>query len=160
MNFLFENTYRYRVHNSVEGTLQDLKSVIQSNTTWYDLSVNLTGSVNEDNTFRFRPKFTWGPGSGYFNAYAFGKGKIRPEGDGVIIDIKIGPSRWVTFVYYLCVLLLLFQVLIIIESPDEISPVSMIGLSLLLVLWLSYIRYSARRLRKRFQRFMRIRREK
>ena len=101
MDFLFSRTYKYTVNKPVDKVLQEFSEV--ENRKWTDFSKNITGTLNEDNRFKFTHKWTLGYIRGIFGSdFATLKGTINDNGQRTVIETTLRPNFClVFFVYFL-----------------------------------------------------------
>ena len=99
MDFLFSRTYKYTLSRPIDKVLQDFSEV--ENKKWIDFSENITGSLNNDNSFKFTHKWTLGYIRGVFGSdFAILKGKITENGQSTIIETSLRPNFGLVFFIY------------------------------------------------------------
>ncbi|MFC4232284.1 hypothetical protein ACFOW1_10305 [Parasediminibacterium paludis] len=108
MDFLFSRTYKYTVNQPIDNVLQDFSKV--TNKKWTDFSDNITGTLNNDNTFKFTHKWTFGYIRGIFgNDFATIKGSISSNGQDTVIETTLRPNFGLVFFIYLIAILFLCE---------------------------------------------------
>lgn len=150
MNFLFEQNYRYIVFEPVENLKLQLKSITR--TPWYDLKVNLSGSVSEDNTFELYSKFPFGPNK----IFAIISGKLEANEDGqTSINITVRPRNGPLIIFYFMLVLFLMELFSSVNSdPPEWTMT--IGYSIALIFFRILFHFTTQSLKNRFERIMLI----
>ena len=99
MDFLFSRTYKYTVNLPIEKVLQDFSKV--SNRKWTDYSANITGTLYDDNSFKFTHKWKLGNIIGIFgNDFASLKGTIKENSPYTIIQTTLRPNLALVFIAY------------------------------------------------------------
>lgn len=108
MDFLFSRTYKYTINEPIDNVLQDFSKV--TNRKWTDFSDNITGKLNDDNSFKFTHKWTLGYIRGIFgNDFATIKGNINDNGENTVIEITLRPNFGLVFFNYLIAILFLCE---------------------------------------------------
>ncbi len=99
MDFLFSRKYKYTVNKPIDKVVQDISKV--TNKKWTDFSENITGKLNEDNSFKFTHQWTLGFIRGIFgNDFATIKGTINENGQTSVIETTLRPNLSLVFIVY------------------------------------------------------------
>jgi len=109
MNLLLDQSDQYVVLEHVDHVRSQLKAITK--TPWYDITVNLAGKVNEDNTFKLYSKLSFG--IDVFNMpqnTAIITGKLEPkDGEQTIIHAEVRLNYFVLFALYFILTIFAFK---------------------------------------------------
>lgn len=155
MPFLFESKYKYTFHSPAQEIHAELKAL--TNTPLFDISTNLTGTIFEDGSFIFEPKFSFFSG-GFYSAsnLTVMTGQLKEAGDRSMIYAVFRPSYTSLFIFYALAVVLLFQLYFSLTTSSGYSIMLFIILLFVLIIQANVFEYSKRRLRKRFEKSMLI----
>ena len=156
MNLLFEEKIQYQLTEPIENVRSELESLLDS--TWHDFSRNLSGTVSQDNTFKVYPKVTFA-----FNVFSMPQGialitgKLHEAGDRTHINTVVRANYILVAAFYLVVFFFV-TVLIEVSTADSAeSWAKLTALFLTLLFIIALVRFSTKRLRRRFEQQMYIR---
>ena len=108
MDFLFSRTYKYKVDKPIDKVLQDFSKV--TNKKWADFSENISGELNDDNSFKFTYQWTLGHIRGIFGSeFATIKGRINTVREVTIIETTLRPNFGLVFFLYFTIGLFLCE---------------------------------------------------
>ena len=159
MNLFLEQRYQYIVLAQVDQVRSQLKAITK--TPWYDISVNLGGTVNDDYTFKLYSKLSLG--IEVFNMpqnTAIITGKLETQQDEqTIIYAEVRPNYFVLFALYLILVMFVFKLVDFFVSGRQ-DWFSITVLFILFIVLRSHIHFSIGRLKNRFEREMCIKPEK
>lgn len=158
MNTLLSEKYVYTIFEPLDQVISYLKSITK--TSWYDIEVNLTGKVNEDNTFELYPKLSFAFGVFNLSPYtAIIIGSLEKQGnEGTTICAEIRPSYIVLLALYLILILLVVKLVNLFIFNGNDWPGTLV-LCIILVFMRGLIHFSIRRLKTRFERIMSVKPE-
>ena len=155
MNLLLTQKYNYVLFEPVDKVRSQLKSILK--TPWYDIAINLSGKVNEDNTFKFYPKFSFGlQVFGTIRSAAVITGKLEPNGEQTIIFLEVRPNNFVLLAFFLVLILFLYKLFGLFTSNTETEWLLVFAIFFFMIFLRSYIHFSMGRLKNRFERTMLI----
>jgi hypothetical protein len=150
MNILFEKNYKYIVFEPVENLKFQLKSITR--TPWYDLNVNLAGSVSEDNTFELYSKFLFGLNK----TFAIISGKFEAnKNEQTSINITVRPRNGPLIIFYFIALLFLMELFSSLNSNPQEWPMT-VGYCIVLIIFRILFHFTTQSLKNRFERIMLI----
>lgn len=110
MDILFSRTYKYTIEKPIINVQQEFSQV--TNKKWSDFSSNITGKLNEDNTFKFTHKWTFGYIRGPFgHNFATIKGIISESGQNTVVEATVKPNLGLVFFLYFITGLFLCEIL-------------------------------------------------
>ena len=155
MNPLLEQKYKYALMEPVDQVRSQLKSILQ--TPWYDLAINLSGRVSEDNTFKFKPKFSFGiEVFGMVRSAAVITGKLEPNGEQTIMQLEVRPNHFFLLAFYLVLFIFIFKLFELFTSATESDWILVAALFFFMIFFRSLIHFSMGRLKNRFERTLLI----
>ena len=153
MNFSLEQEYRYIVLTSSSNVRSQLKSILK--TPLYDIAINLTGTLSEDDSFKLYPKLTVGAEFfGISRGFAIIAGRLATNGQQTTIEVRVRPSRSVLVVFYVFLISFLIKLFSLVKSSSEADLILVVALFVGVIFFRSLIHFSAGRLRNRFERLM------
>ena len=153
MNLSFGQEYKYIVFEPVDMVRSQLKSITR--TPWYDVAINLSGKVFDDNRFKLYSKMSMGiQVFGLIQDIVVITGQLESEHGKTNIHVKIGPSDLVLAAFYVISFIFLFEAISLFMSSHLDRWIMVVGLFFLLVFMRSLIYFSAGRLKNRFERIM------
>lgn len=150
MNLLFEQNYKYIVFDPIENLRLQLKSITK--TPWYDLQVNLSGKLYEDDKFKLYSKFPFGPGK--VIAVIYGKLELL-ENSQTAINISVRPRNRALIIFYFIAMLFLFELFSSLNSDPQEWALT-IAYFITLIILRSLIYSTTNSLKNRFERIMSI----
>lgn len=157
MDILFNRNYKYVVNGSVDNIRSDMTRITDKR--WYDFSENITGNLNDDNSFKFTHKWTFGYIRWIENSFAYLTGTIRQEGDKTIIDTTLRPNSGIVLFFYILLVLFLcelFGIQTMLKGPKIYLLLFLPFFDLILV---GLMLYMTNGLRNRFERIMQLKRD-
>jgi hypothetical protein len=156
MNILLERRYKYEVPDSIEKVEAEVKSLIER--PWNDFSATFFGEMKAEHSFLLKPKNT------FFAIKVFNipqslsrvEGNLQEEGDSTIINVLVRPNYLVLFMFYFSTLFFAYQTYAL--DIRALDVLGMIGLLIgFVAVTIAAILYSMNKLRKRFEKALRIR---
>ncbi|EAZ79937.1 hypothetical protein [Algoriphagus machipongonensis] len=157
MNLLFSRNYRYIVRSSVDNVRIDITGITDK--PWHDFSENITGSLNDDNSFKFTHKWTFAYITWFENSFAYLTGTIRQEGEKTIINTNLRPNSGIVLSFYVLLVLflcVLFGIQTMLKGPKIYILLFLLFFALILV---GLMLYMTNGLRNRFERIMQLKRD-
>lgn len=155
MNPLFEQKYCYIVFEPVDNVRSQLKSILK--TPWYDITVNLTGKVSNDNTFKLYPKLSMGVKVfGVVQSVAVLTGRLEPASGQTNIVVEVRPNHALLLAFYLVLLILILKLAGMFISRTGDGWIMAVALFFMLLFIRSLIHFSMGRLKNRFERVMSV----
>ncbi|RTL58736.1 MAG: hypothetical protein EKK37_10440 [Sphingobacteriales bacterium] len=108
MDILLTRKYKYTISDSIDSVRNDFGKITKGR--WFDFSNNITGTLNDDNTFKLTHKWTLGYIRGFGgNSFAYLKGNITTEDNKTIINVTLRPNITLTFFFYFISILFLCE---------------------------------------------------
>lgn len=153
MSLQLEQKYKYIVFEPVDSVRSQLKSIAKS--PWYDISINLSGKVFEDNTFKLYSKLEMGiKVFGMVRNVAMISGKFEADLQQTNIQIEVKPTPLVLLAFYVMSFILLIKLFGLLVWNTQQDWTVVIGLFFILFFVRSLIHFSIGRLKNRFERIM------
>ena len=156
MNFFLAKQYDYIVLKEVNEVRSRLESITR--TPWYDITVNLSGKVSDDNTFKLFTKLSFG--IQVFNVSgktAILTGLLEPHGEQqTIIHTELRPNYALLTVLYFILIIFFFKLITSFNSGSMQGWIEIALLAFMLLALRSVIHFSMGRLKNRFEKFMLI----
>lgn len=99
MDLFFNLRNTYSVNDTFENVKDKVDAISRSG-----FGRNITGKLNNDNSFKFTPRWTFGSVTilGMHQDLTYLKGKIERGEDGVVVNIKTHPNYVMVFFFYCC----------------------------------------------------------
>lgn len=157
MDIFFNRSYKYVVNSSVDNVRSDMTRITDKR--WYDFSENITGKLNDDNSFKFTHKWTFGYSRWTENSFAYLTGTIREEGDKTVIDTTLRPNSGIVLFFYILLVLFLcdlFGIQTMLKGPKIYLLLILSFFDLLLAGLMLYVTNGHR---NRFERIMQLKRD-
>lgn len=157
MDFLFNRNYKYVINSSVDTVRSNLTHITDKR--WYDFSENITGRLNNDNSFKLTHQWTFGYIRWIENSFAYLTGTIRQEGDKTVIDTTLRPNSGLVLFFYILVVLFLcelFGIQTMLRGPKIYILLFIPFFNLVLV---GLMLFLTNGLRNRFETIMQLKRD-
>jgi hypothetical protein len=149
----FEQRYKYIVFEPVDSVRSQLKSIVKS--PWYDIAINLSGKVFEDNTFKLYSKMGMGiKVFGMVQEVAMISGRLEPNLQQTNIQIEVKPTQLVLLAFYVILFIFLIKLLGLFIWNTQQDWAIVIASFLVLIFIRSLIHFSMGQLKNRFERTM------
>ncbi len=155
MNLFFERKHRYETHTSIEDIRSRIKELRK--TSWHDVAVNLTGKVEEDNSFQLSRKLGFiGFTKGLPKSFVLIEGQLTENNTATDITITVRCNYLLLFYFYAAFAFLLYDVYAFIESNFTADPIRPIAISIILLYFTFFIRNQLNRITDSFESYLRI----
>ncbi len=108
MNFLFQRKHKYETHTAIEDVRQRIKSLRKSR--WYDVAINFTGNIQEDDSFTLKTKQSLGAFTkGLVKTFVFLEGQLIADNTSTKIDVTVRPNYVVVLLFYVLACFVLYD---------------------------------------------------
>lgn len=155
MNLFFQRKHRYETHSSIEdirGSIRELRK-----TRWYDVAINLTGKVEEDNSFQLSRKLGFiGFTKGLPKSFVLIEGQLTENNTATDITITVRCNYLLLFYFYAAFAFLLYDVYAFIESNFTTDPIRPIAISIILLYFTFFIRNQLNRITDSFESYLKV----
>lgn len=152
-----EQKYTYVVFKHIDTIRDELVSIIK--TPWYDVAVNLSGKMPDENTYIFYSKMSLGISFLQTFPLSIIKAKLEAESEEQSkICATVRPHNAFLFMFYILILLFILQ-LVDTLTFEAAGWTILILLFLSLIFLRSLIHFSIGRLKNRFERTLLIKPE-
>jgi len=160
--FSFDN--KYTVHSPIEHVRSEIKSLIDK--PWYDFSGKISGKLNDDDSFKLRPKLSIGfqgilgsQGIWFAQSPTYITGSLKEENGNTIIEIISRPNFSFIILFYLIAMTVISEALGISKfTQASLSEIFFEFIPICIVVVLLMI-FAVKRLRNRFERLLNLIRE-
>ena len=158
MDILLTRNYTYTVNDSLENVRINFARV--TNTPGYTFSNNITGTLNNDNTFKLTHKWAFGYIRGFGgNSFVYLTGKIESHNNRTIINTNIRPNIGLTFFLYVLTILFLCELLGITTMIEGSRSTVSLLLLLFMIILTGIIYLMTNGLNNRFERILQLQRD-
>lgn len=154
MNIFFTHKYKYIKYDSLEIVLDELKYLTSRE--WYDSANNITGKLNEDNSFQLTHKWSFSFIRWIETSPAYINGTIKTDNNRTVIQISIRPNSMFVLSFYGLTVYFIYSFLQPKIFSDEVAIFKLIFIPILeLILYAIMMSYTSG-LRKNFERAMHL----
>lgn len=155
MNFLFERNHKYETHTSIEDIRSMLKELRR--TSWHDVAINLTGKLEEDDSFRLARKYSFtGVKIGLPTNYVLLEGQLTEDNNNTNIEVTVRSSRILLFYFYSLLIFLFYDLYRLFESNFTDDYIRSVGIFLILTFFIFQIRNSLNKITNSFERYLQV----
>jgi|GEM_PF-1251554 len=155
MNVFFQRKHYYETHTAIEDIRSRLKELRK--TSWHDIAVNLTGKVEEDNSFKLENK------SGF--VFRFGgipqntvliEGNLIEDNTNTNIHITARCNYFLVFLFYLSAAITMYDLYTFLSSNFATDLIRAGILFFFLLFFIFFIRQSLNSITQRFERYLQV----
>ncbi|MEP7232983.1 MAG: hypothetical protein ABI691_22175 [Ginsengibacter sp.] len=107
MDIFFNRHYKYHINGTVNDVRNKLAKITEN--PWSDFSENITGKLNDDNSFKLTHKWSLGYIRWIENSFAYITGTIKQDGDITVIYTTLRPNSGIVLFFYIFVVLFLCE---------------------------------------------------
>lgn len=153
MNILFQRKHKYETHTGIEDVRQRIKSLRKSS--WHDVAINLTGKIQEDNSFTLKNKQTLGAFTrGIPKTFVILEGQLTPDNIATTIDVTVRPNYILVLLFYILACIVLYDLyeFIIYDFSTDLLRAGILSIILLFSVFL--IKSMMNDITNRFEEFM------
>ncbi len=155
MNFLFQRNHQYETHTSIEDIRSRIKELRK--TSWHDIAVNLTGKVEEDDSFQLSRKLGFtGFTKGLPKNFVLIDGQLTEVNTATTINITVRCNYLLLFYFYAASAFLAYDLYCLLESNFTIDYVRPVVLSLILLYFIFFTRSQLNRITNSFESYLRV----
>jgi hypothetical protein len=155
MNILFQRKHFYETHTSIEDIRSRIKELRK--TSWHDVAVNLTGKLEEDNSFQLSRKIGFiGFTKGLPKNFVLIDGQLTENKTATDIAITVRCNHLLLLYFYAAFLFLMYDLYTLIENNFATDPVRPIALSVILLYFTFFIRNQLNRITSSFESYLRV----
>ncbi len=154
MNIFFTRKYKYIKYDSLEIVLDELKELTERK--WYDSADNITGKLNEDNSFQLTHKWSFSFIRWIETNPAYINGIIETDDNRTVIMISVRPNSIFVLSFYCLLVYFIYNLFQPNLFTDEAAIFKLIFIPFFeLILYTLMISYTSG-LRKNFERAMHL----
>jgi hypothetical protein len=156
MNLTLAHNYTYILFAPLEEVRNQLRSITK--TPWYDLAVNISGKIADNNSFILYPKFSLSiEVFSMPQSVAILTGQLQAQDkEQTVLLVEVRPNHAVLIVFYLLVFGFVLNLANVFLYSTEVRWIITVILFILVMNFRSLIQFSIYRLRNRFERIMSI----
>ena len=155
MDPLFKLEKEYIIEGALADTINKLKTLENKN--FSDLfSENIVGKLNEDNTFKFSPKWTLGSLTvlGFHQDFTYLTGSLKQKKDKVIINTRTRPNYLLVGIFYTLLFGVIIEAFNFNRFENDFFRSNFFTFFIFSVFFAALMMFTTIRLKKRFARLM------
>ena len=154
MNIFFTRKYKYSKYDSLEMVLDEIKDITSRK--WHNGADNITGKLNEDNSFQLTHKWSFSFIRWIETSPAYINGTIETDDSKTVIKTSVRPNSIFVLSFYFLIVYFIYNLFQPNLFTDEAAIFKLIFIPFFeLILYALMISYTSG-LRKNFERAMHL----
>ena len=158
MDPFFSFKKEYCVNDSIHNVRSQIKSLVERRP--FDFSENISGTLNEDDSFKLSPKWTFGSLKvfGIQQDMTYLNGKLKEDNGQTIIETMARPNYAIVAIFYFMVLLFVAKLFGINTFFQTSLIETLLAFPIICLPLAGIMIFGAKSLRERFERLMQLNR--
>lgn len=153
LNLFFAIKSTYFLDENIENVHSRIQVIASKK--WSDLSENITGTINLDNTFKFTHQWSLTYIRWFENSPAYLTGDITNESNKTKLSISTRPNSGFILMFYVFIILFLYK-LFTIQTPDRNKLIELATYSILIFTMYIIMKVFIKGIDRRFKRILKL----
>lgn len=156
MNFSFSFHLQYTSDKSIDNVRLKLKSTLER--PWSDFSEDIIGKLNDDDTFKVSPKWSFGSFKvlGVEQDLTFIIGKISKQKKGTTIETIVRPNHAILIIFYFFIFLTITELFGLTTLLGGKGKISLLMFPLMALFFAGIMRVSIIKMKCQFENLMKL----